>query len=59
MTFRTQAEKNRAIRKAEIAITKVAELCNLGAGSSRATNILNALNSLCREIENAEIKRAA
>ena len=45
-----QTEKNRAIKKIEIAIDKMVDLQSLGFGCDKITRILEQLNSLTTDI---------
>lgn len=48
---KSKREKDRAVKKIEIAIDKMIDLCDMGFGCDSTNRILDKLNSLKYEIE--------
>lgn len=59
MTFDTQTQKDRAQKKVEIAIDKMIDLQDMGAGCDTVERVLDSLRSLGSTIDLANVRRVS
>ena len=57
MTFANETEKRRAEKKVEIAIDKMIDLQDMGAGCDTVSRVLDSLNSLASQINAARTSK--
>ena len=57
MKFNTETEKRRAEKKVQIAIDKMIDLQDMGAGTSSIERILDSLRSLESEVCGASVRK--